>query len=333
MIKAYAAKSASAPFEIFEFTPDPLGPHDVEIDVKSCGICHSDVSMWKNEWGITGYPFVGGHEVSGVISQVGSLVSNVTIGDKVGLGWHKGYCNTCNHCLSGDHNLCGQQQGTIIGNHGGFADKVRAQDTSVIKLPEELDINDAGPLLCGGITVFNPFIQFDIKPTSSVAIIGIGGLGHLALQFARAWGCDVTAFTSESKMDEAKDMGAHHCLNSRDPAAIAAAEGRFDLIISTVNVSMDWGLILDTLKPKGRLHFVGIVEAPIEIAALPMISSQKSISGSPVGAPATLITMMEFAARHNIKPVTEVYKFSEINEAFEHLEEGKARYRIVLQHD
>ena len=329
-IKAYAAMKAGGDLESFEYDAGDLGHNDVEIDVTNCGICHSDLSMWQNDWGISAFPFVGGHEVSGIISKVGDHVKNLKVGDKVGLGWHKGYCNTCNHCLGGDHNLCAEGSGTIVSNHGGFAEKVRAQDTSVIKIPDALDIADAGPLLCGGITVFNPFVQFDIKPTDSVAVIGIGGLGHLALQFAKAWGCEVTAFTSESKMDEAVQMGAHNCINSRDPEAIANAAGRFDLVMSTVNVNMDWNTIMTTLKPKGRLHMLGVVVEPMMFAAMPFIGGQKSMSGSPVGSPATLNLMMEFAARHGIKPVTEHFKFSEINNAFEHLESGKARYRIVL---
>lgn len=333
MIKAYAAHAKGSEFLPFEYEPGSLDHHDVEIAVQSCGICHSDLSMWQNDWGMTTYPFVGGHEVSGTIAAVGSHVTNLKVGDKVGLGWHKGYCNTCNQCLAGDHNLCAGQVPTIVGNHGGFANKVRAQATSVIKIPDSLELADAGPLLCGGITVFNPFVQYDVSPTSHVAVIGIGGLGHLALQFANAWGCEVTAFTSESKMEEAKQLGAHHCLNSRDAEQIAKATGKFDLIISTVNVKMDWNTIITTLKPKGRLHFVGAVGEPLDIVAFPMIGGQKSVSGTPVGAPVTLNTMMEFAARHNIKPVTEHFKMSEINQAFEHLESGKARYRIVLDND
>lgn len=331
--QGYAAQKAHGQMTPFEYQLEALGVHDVEIEIKSCGICHSDASMLKNDWGITQYPFVGGHEVAGVVAAVGSHVNNLKVGDKVGLGWHKGYCNNCDQCLAGDHNLCAKQSATIVGNHGGFSNRVIAQDTSVIKIPDEIDLNVAGPLLCGGITVFNPFVQFDVKPTHHVAVIGIGGLGHLALQFANAWGCEVTAFTSESKMQQAKDMGAHHCLNSRDPEAIAAAAGQFDVILSTVNVAMDWGAVVNTLKPKGRLHFLGIVDKPIELAAFPLIGGQISVSGSPVGSPAALNTMMKFAARHNIKPVTEEFKFDQINEAFQHLEDGKARYRIVLTHD
>lgn len=331
MINAYAAKEKGGQLVPYQYEAGALGDHEVEIEVHSCGICHSDLSMWQNEWGMTQYPFVGGHEVAGKVLAKGKHVTHVELGDKVGLGWHKGYCNVCDLCIDGDHNLCAKQEGTIIGNHGGFADKVRAKDTSVIKIPEGLDFNSVGPLLCGGVTVFNPLVQYGISPTSRVAVIGIGGLGHLALQFANAWGCEVTAFTSSSKMEEAKELGAHHSLNSRDESEIEKAAGSFDLIISTVNVDMNWDAVIKTLKPKGKLHFVGILAAPLEISAAPMIMAQNSLSGSPVGSPSTLRKMLDFAARHNIQPVTETYKMSEINEAFERLESGNARYRIVLE--
>lgn len=330
MIKAYAAQEAHGEFAPFEYDPGPLGAHDVEISVAHCGVCHSDMSMWENEWGVASFPFVGGHEVAGIIAAVGSHVTGLKVGDRVGLGWQSGYCNHCMQCLGGNQNLCPDQQPTIIGHHGGFADRVRAQETAVIRIPDQMELRDAGPLLCGGITVFNPFVQFGIRPTDHVAVIGIGGLGHLALQFARAWGCEVTAFTSESKMDEAREMGAHHCVNSRDADAIAGAKGRFDLVLSTVAVKMDWNAIMETLKPQGRLHMVGITPEPLDVGAFPLVAGQRSISGSPVGAPATLNTMMEFAARHGISPVTEHFPMSRINDAFAHLGAGKARYRIVL---
>jgi alcohol/geraniol dehydrogenase (NADP+) len=330
MIHAYAAPDQGGRFEAFEYDPGPMGPHDVEISITNCGICHSDVSMWKNHWGFSSYPFVGGHEVAGIVGAVGERVTNVKVGDRVGLGWHNGYCTTCQHCLSGDHNLCRTASSTIVGNFGGFADKVRAQDISVIHVPDALDLGAVGPLLCGGITVFNPLVQFGIKPTARVAVLGIGGLGHMALQFARAWGCEVTAFTSASKFEDAQKMGAHHSIDSRNPQAIQAAAGRFDLILSTVNVKMDWNGLLGTLAPKGRLHVLGAVLEPLDISVFPLLMSQLQVSSSPVGAPSTLSLMMEFAARHGIQPMTEHFKISEINEAFEHLESGKARYRIVL---
>lgn len=331
MIHAYAASEPGGKLEPFEYDPGPLGAHEVEIAVEHCGICHSDLSMLQNDWGMSTYPFVPGHEVVGTVAAKGAHVTHLKEGQKVGLGWHSGYCMHCQPCMSGDHNLCASGEQTIVGRHGGFADKVRAQAASVLALPEGLDFKRAGPLFCGGITVFNPLVQFGIRPTDRVGVIGIGGLGHLALQFLRAWGCEVTAFTSsDSKREEAKKLGAHHTLNSRDKAALEDAAGRFDLLLSTVNVKLDWEAYLGTLGPKGRLHTVGAVLEPLEISAISLLFGQRQVSGSPVGSPATIAHMLDFAARHDIAPVTEHYPFEQVNEAMEHLEGGKARYRIVL---
>lgn len=331
MIKAYAAFEAGGEFQPFEYDPGELGPGEVEIDVKSCGICHSDLSMLDNEWGRSEYPLVPGHEVIGTIAKVGKDISHLQTGQKVGLGWHSGYCMTCSTCMQGDHNMCADAAGTIVGRHGGFADKVRAQAASVVPLPEGLDLASAGPLFCGGITVFNPLIQFDIKATAKVGVIGIGGLGHMALKFARAWGCHVTAFTSSaSKKAEALEMGAHAVVDSRDPAALEAAALQFDLIIATVNVKLDWNAYLGTLKPRGRLHLVGATTEPLDIGVFPLLLGQRSVSSSPVGSPANIARMLEFAARHNIRPVIETYPMDQVNEAMDHLRNGKARYRIVL---
>lgn len=332
MIKAYAAQQAGGELTPFEYDPGPLGDHDVEIDVEYCGICHSDLSMLDNEWGMSQYPLVPGHEVAGKIAAVGRHVKQFTVGDRVGLGWHAGYCGDCNTCLDGDHNLCSHAEQTIVGRHGGFADKVRAQATSVVKLPEGLDAEVAGPLFCGGITVYNPMKQFDLKPTARVGVIGIGGLGHMALQFLNAWGCEVTAFTSsDSKREEALSLGAHHTLNSRDSQALEQASGRFDLLLSTVNVKLDWNAYLNTLKPKGRLHLVGAVLEPLDISVFPLLAGQRSVSSSPVGSPATIAQMLEFAARHDIKSQVEVFDMQDVNQAVERLRNGSPRYRVVLK--
>jgi len=332
MINAYAAMKANSKLVPWQYEPGKLGRDDVEIEVDYCGICHSDVSMLDNEWGMSAYPLVAGHEVVGRISAVGEAVSHLKPGQVVGLGWHSDYCKVCSSCGSGDHNLCNKAQGTIVGRHGGFADKVRANAASVVPLPKGMDAKTAGPLFCGGITVFNPLVQFDIKPTDKVAVIGIGGLGHIALQFLRAWGCEVTAFTSsDSKAEEAKTLGAHQCINSRNHIEIEQAAGRFDLIISTVNVALDWNLYRTTLKPKGRLHFVGATLEPLNIGVFSLIMAQRSVSGSPVGSPATIAKMLQFAVQHKIEPVVEIFKFAQINEALAHLKSGKARYRIVLE--
>ena len=331
MIKAFAAFEPHGELKPFEYDPGQLKPDEVEIDVQYCGICHSDLSVIDNEWGITTYPVVPGHEVVGTIGKMGDGVKHLKVGQVVGLGWHAGYCNECEPCKTGDHNLCATAQATIVGHHGGFADKVRASADSVVPIPDGIDLESAGPLFCGGVTVFNPLVQFDIKPTDKVAVIGIGGLGHMALQFLNGWGCDVTAFTSsEDKKKEALALGAHHTLSSRDTKEIEAAAGRFDMVISTVNVKLDWNLYLGTLKPRGRLHFVGATLDPLDINVFSLIMAQRSISGSPVGSPLTIARMLEFAKRHHIKPVIEKFSFDDINKAIERLRSGQAHYRIVL---
>jgi uncharacterized zinc-type alcohol dehydrogenase-like protein len=186
-------------------------------------------------------------------------------------------------------------------------------------------------LFCGGITVFNPLVQFDILPTAKVGVIGIGGLGHMALLFLNAWGCEVTAFTSSiTKREEALKLGAHHTLSSRDPSALEDKAGYFDLILSTVNIKLDWNAYMSALKPKGRLHFLGATLDPLDLNVFPMLLGQRSVSGSPVGSPATIRRMLDFTARHQIKPVTEQFSFDQVNEAVARLKSGQARYRIVL---
>jgi uncharacterized zinc-type alcohol dehydrogenase-like protein len=240
----------------------------------------------------------------------------------------------CDQCLAGDHNLCATAEQTIVGRHGGFADKVRCHWAWATPLPAALDAAKAGPLFCGGITVFNPIVQCGVKPTDRVGVIGLGGLGHLALQFLDKWGCEVTAFSSNpAKSDELHRLGADEIVNSRDAAALGKVAGKFDFILSTVNVPLDWDGYIGALAPKGRLHFVGAVLAPIPVPAFSLIMAQRAISGSPLGSPATTRDMIEFCARHEIAPVTELYPMSQVNDALQHLRDGKARYRIVLQAD
>lgn len=332
MFHAYAALKAGAPLTPYEYDPGPLGHHQVEIEIDYCGICHSDLSMIDNEWGMSSYPLVPGHEVVGRVVKFGKDVSGFAVGQVVGLGWHSSYCQHCYQCESGDHNLCKTAEQTIVGRHGGFADRVRADAKAVIPLPEGMDAKTAGPLFCGGITVFNPLLQCDVKPTDKVAVIGIGGLGHLGLQFLRAWGCEVTAFTSsQAKALEAKRLGAHHTISSTDQRQIEQAAGRFDFILSTVNVKLDWNLYMSTLKPRGRLHFVGATLAPLDLSVFSLILFQNTVSGSPVGSPATMKKMLEFALRHDIRPQVEIFPFEKVNDALEHLRQGNARYRVVLE--
>jgi len=332
MIKAYAAMEEKQTLRSFEYDPGELGDYQVEIEVAYCGICHSDISMIDNEWALSTYPLVPGHEVAGKVSRAGRNVTSLKIGDRVGLGWHSGYCNHCAVCNTGDHNLCTTAEQTIVGRHGGFANKVYADANSVVKIPDGIDLEIVGPLFCGGVTVFNPLVQFDVRPTDKVAVIGIGGLGHMALQFLNAWGCEVTAFTtSAAKRKGALDLGAHQTLNSSDPVALEAAAGRFDLIISTVNVKLDWHLYLSTLAAKGRLHFVGATLKPLDLNVFDLIMQQRSVSGSPVGDPSTIAEMLDFAVLHDIKPVIEVFHMADVNKAIAKLKAGDIHYRAVLK--
>ncbi|MBC8127143.1 MAG: NAD(P)-dependent alcohol dehydrogenase [Gloeobacteraceae cyanobacterium ES-bin-144] len=328
----WAASKAGGALEQIAFDPGEMRPEQVQVKVESCGICHSDLSMLDNDWGNSRYPLVPGHEVIGVVEAVGDQAKGLTVGDRVGLGWFAGSCLSCQPCLSGRHQLCASAEQIIVGRHGGFADRVRANWEWAIKLPPSLEPLSSGPLFCGGITVFAPIVDCGVKPTDRVGVIGIGGLGHMALQFLNKWGCEVTAFTSsEAKADEARKMGAHHVVSSTDPKAIKKLAGTLDFILVTANVKLDWSAYITALAPDGRLHFVGAVLEPVPVAAFSLIGGRKSISGSPLGSPATVATMLEFCARHQIAPVIETFAMHDVNAALDHLRAGKARHRIVLK--
>jgi len=332
-VKAWVATGAKQKMVLQDIDLGSLGAEDVEIAVESCGLCHSDVSMLNNEWGMSRYPAVLGHEIIGSLTSVGSMAKGLKVGQRVGIGWTAASCMHCRQCLSGDQHLCAEAQPTIIGHRGGFASRARCHWAWAVPLPQGLRHAEAGPLLCGGITVFNP-LAMHAKPTSRVGIVGIGGLGHMGVKFAAAYGCDVTAFTSsEGKIDEARGFGAHHVVSSRDAAAIKKLAGTLDLLIVTANAPLDWDALIKTLAPNGRMHFVGAVLKPIPVAAFSLIMKQRCVSGSPTGSPVAIETMLEFAARHDVAPQTEHMPMSRINEAFERLEAGKARYRIVLDAD
>lgn len=333
-IHAWAAHGPKQQLEPFTYNPGALGLEEVEIVVEHCGVCHSDLSIINNDWGFSTYPVVPGHEVIGRIAAVGEQAKGLQVGQRVGVGWNSGCCMHCEQCVGGRQNMCTTLLPTIIGHYGGFAERLRTHWMWAIPLPDNLNPAAVGPLLCGGTTVFGPLLEFGVKPTDRVGVVGIGGLGHLAVKFAKAWGCEVTAFTSNvSKATEAKEFGAHRVVSSRDSAAIRNVANSLDLLLVTVNVPLDWKLLLQTLKPYGRLHILGAVLEPLPIAAMDLIFQQKSVSGSPTGSPSTIATMLDFAARHQIAPQVEHFPMSKANDAFEHLRAGKARYRIVLDAD
>ena len=259
--------------------------------------------MINNDWGMTAYPIVPGNEVVGQVVAIGQRVTTLHVGQTVGLGWFSGSCSVCRPCLGGDQNLCVAAEQTIVGRPGGFAQRVRAGHVGHSAARGHRPL-EGGPVFCGGITVFNPLVQFDVRATHRVGVVGIGGLGDMALMFLRHWGCEVVAFTSPAKMDEALQLGAGRSVSSRDKSTFAELRGSFDFILVTATASLDWAAYVELLAPKGRLHFVGAVPEPISLAAFPLIGGQKSVSGSPLGSPLNTARMLDFIARHGISPLT-----------------------------
>lgn len=334
-IRAWAAFGKGEPLRPYSYDPGPLGSEQVEIAVDYCGICYSDIAMIDSDWLPTRYPLVPGHEVVGRVVALGPQAKGLREGDRVGLGWYAGSCSVCRSCLRGEENMCVAREPTIIGRHGGFAERVRAQWQWCMKLPDTLETRRSGPLLCAGVTVFSPLFLHGVKPTQRIGVVGIGGLGHLALQFARAWGCEVTALTSSAaKYDEARQLGAHRVVALDDAAAVRSLAGAFDLLLVCARGFTGWDVLIDTIAPGGRLHQVGVTLEPIPVRVRPyLIGAQRSISGSSTGAPATVAEMLNFAGRHGIVPWIEQYPMAEANAAIERVRGGQARYRVVLQAD
>jgi uncharacterized zinc-type alcohol dehydrogenase-like protein len=330
-IHGLAAHAAGAELLPYRYDPGKLGPQEVEIAISHCGVCHSDLHLIANDWGISQYPFIPGHEVIGSVAAVGAEVHLLEVGQRVGLGWQSNSCGQCEWCIRGMENLCPAAESTCVHRNGGYAASVRANARFVIPIPEALASENAAPLLCGGITVYSPLRTHGVNPSSRVGIVGIGGLGHIAIQFARVFGAEVTAFsTTAAKEEEARALGAHHFVNSRESKALKDAAGTQDFILNTANADQDWGTYIQALRPTGTLCFVGVPPSPVSVQAFPLISSQRSISGSPIGSPSRLREMLDVAARHGVKAQTESFPMAKANEAIEKVKKNKVRYRAVL---
>ncbi len=332
-IECYAAMAEKEPLKKYKYHAEKLHPYDVEVKISHCGICHSDIHLIDNDWQISSFPLVPGHEIVGIVTETGSDVKHLETGQRVGIGWQRSACLTCEQCSSGYENLCGVgYEATCVGNFGGFAEKIRTDSRFVFAVPENLTSENAAPLLCGGITVYAPLRHFGILPKMKVGVIGIGGLGHLALQFSRAYGCEVTAFSNTPEKErEALKLGAHRFISSTDPDQMEKAFNSLDLIINTVWADLDWGVYLSLLKPKGTLCFVGAPVSGITIPSFPLVTGLKSIAGSPIGGRALISEMLNFAARHDIEAISEVFPVSEVNHAIDKVRQNKARYRMVLE--
>jgi uncharacterized zinc-type alcohol dehydrogenase-like protein len=330
-IHGYAVHAAGAQLLPYKFDSGELKANEVEIRISHCGICYSDVHLIDNDWGISKYPFIPGHEVVGAVVAVGSDVRNLKVGERVGVGWQADSCGICEWCRRGEEHLCAQAQPTCVGRNGGFADKIRVNWRFAIPLPQELESESAAPLLCAGVTVYSPLRNYGVRPSSRVGIIGIGGLGHIGIQFAKAFGAEVTAFsTSKDKEEEAKELGAHHFVNTRDTGALKKVMGSFDLLLSTANADQEWASYVSALRPNGVLCLVGAPPKAMQLQVPPLIGGQRAVSGSSTGSPKDLYEMLDVAARHGVKAITEPFSMSKANEAVVKVKKNQVRYRAVL---
>jgi uncharacterized zinc-type alcohol dehydrogenase-like protein len=332
-VHAYAAHAPKQKLEPFTYDPGPLAPSEVEVRVTHCGICHSDVAMLDNDWGWTQYPIVPGHEVVGVVSAVGSHVpSRVTVGTRVGVGWQCGSCGACEWCSTGLESLCADERATIVAHHGGFADAVRTDWHFAVPIPDAIDSDVAGPLFCAGNTVFTPLIRHNVNARLRTAVVGIGGLGHLAVQFLRAFGCEVAAISSShDKDDEAKGFGATRFIATKAKDELKKAANTFDLIMVTAGgTGLDWKGLVEALRPQGRIVVAGPPEATPNLMMAELIMKEKSLAGGRTGSPNDIRQMLAFAAAHGVKPLCQHFPMRDINAAVDHVRAGKARYRVVL---
>jgi alcohol/geraniol dehydrogenase (NADP+) len=330
-IHGLAVHAAGAHLLPYKFDPGELQANEVEIKISHCGVCHSDIHLIDNDWGFSKYPFIPGHEIVGTVVAVGASVRDRVSGERVGVGWQADSCGICEWCRQGDEHLCALAQPTCVGRNGGFADRIRVNSRFAIPVPEALESESVAPLLCGGITVYSPLRNHGVRPSSRVGVIGIGGLGHIGIQFAKAFGAEVTAFsTSKDKEAEAKLLGAHLFVNTRDTGALKKVAGSFDFLLSTVGADQDWQGYVNALRPKGVMCVVGAPPSPIQVQAFSLIGQQKGISGSPTGSPRDLHEMLDVAARHGVKAITERFAMSKANDAVAKVKKNQIRYRAVL---
>ena len=330
-MEAWACQTAGGALAPFQYEPAPLGDFDCEIRITHCGLCHSDVHLIHDDWGISRYPLVPGHEIVGLVTVAGAR-AGLAPGQRVGVGWLRGACLECEQCEAGHENLCRRRQPTCVGAHGGFADRVRVDARFAFPLPDALESASAAPLLCGGITVFAPLRRLAVGPGMRVGIVGIGGLGHLAVKFARAMGAEVTAIApSRDKADDARALGAAHFLDNSDEPALIAARGAFDVLLSTVAVDLPWQSYLQLLARHGTLCLLGAPPGPVSFPLDALAANESYLTAGSTGSRARMREMLAFAAQHGIGATVEVMPMAAVNDALERLKAGHARYRIVLE--
>jgi len=342
MIKAkgIAAFSATTPLAPYSFERRDPKEHDVVIDIKFCGICHSDIHTVRSEWGNPLYPIVPGHEIAGVVRSIGSKVTKYKVGDSVGVGCFVDSCRSCQHCKDDLEQYCLQgfsgtydsvEQDKKTQTQGGYSNVIVVDENYVLRIPASLQLDKAAPLLCAGITLYSPLMHWKAGPGKKVGIMGLGGLGHMGVKIARALGAEVTVFShSDKKKDDALKMGAHHFVATQDRSVFKKLAGSFDLLINTISADINMADYFNLLKLDATLVVVGIPDKPLSIHPFPLVMKRRNYSGSLIGSIKETQEMLDFCAQHNITPDIELVTPSQVNEAYERVTKSDVRYRFVI---
>lgn len=338
-INAYASTAPDAKLAPFTITRRDPGPKEVQIEILFCGVCHSDIHQARNEWHNTTYPVVPGHEIVGKVTAVGNEVTKFKAGDLAGVGCLVDSCGTCPQCAVGDEQFCENGMvGTYNGvgkdgqtTYGGYSKTIVVDENFTLRIPDNLDLKAVAPLLCAGITTYSPLSRNEIGEGDKVAIVGLGGLGHMGVKIAAAMGADVTVIsTSDNKEEDAKRLGATSFINSRNADSMKAAAGSFDFILNTVSAQHDYNEYLGLLKPNGKMVLVGAPPEPTPVSAFALIMGRRSLAGSLIGGIAETQEMLDFCSKHNITSDIEMIKMDQINEAYERILKSDVKYRFVI---
>ncbi|KSV94605.1 NAD(P)-dependent alcohol dehydrogenase [Sinorhizobium sp. GL28] len=337
--RGYAATDASKPLTPFTFERREPRDDDVVIEIKYCGVCHSDIHQARNEWGNSAFPMVPGHEIVGIVAAVGSKVTKFKVGDRAGVGC---FVDSCTTCATRDLDLEHYMPGLIVTyngveadgktpTQGGYSDSIVVKEGYVLSIPENLPLDAAAPLLCAGITLYSPLRHWKAGPGKKVAIVGMGGLGHMGVKLAHAMGAEVTVLSQTlSKKEDGLKLGADHYYATNDPETFKALAGTFDLIICTVAAEIDWNAYVNLLKVDGDFVLVGIPENAVPVHAFSLVPARRSISGSMIGSIKETQEMLDFCGEHNIVSEIETIRIQQINEAYERVVKSDVRYRFVI---
>ncbi|KTC88231.1 MULTISPECIES: NAD(P)-dependent alcohol dehydrogenase [Legionella] len=339
-VKGYAALKVKSPLEPFSFERRDVSENDVLIDIKYCGICHSDIHQARDEWGGALFPMVPGHEIVGFVSQVGKKVSKFKVGDKVGVGCFVDSCRRCENCQEDlqqycDEGMtltynCKERDGSAL-TQGGYSTKIVVDENYVLRLPENLPLDATAPLLCAGITLYSPLKHWHAGPDKKIAIVGLGGLGHMGVKIAHALKADVTVLShSMNKEADAKRMGANHFYATSDANTFTKLAKSFDLIICTVSSGIDWNQLLTLLKRDGTMVVVGVPENNVPLHAFSLVKNRLTLGGSMIGGLKETQEMLDFCGKHNITSDIELIPIQKVNEAYERILKSDVRYRFVI---